>query len=62
MPLYAYECEKCAKQREVLQRYDDPAPDCDKCDQAMKRKISAGNFHLRGNGWAKDRYGLKPIG
>lgn len=28
MPIYDYECKVCGEKREVLQKADEPAPDC----------------------------------
>ena len=60
MPLYEYECEQCAEVTEVLQRYSDDPPRCSDCRRAMKRQISCTNFSLKGSGWYKDSYGLRP--
>ena len=59
MPLYEYECKACGRRAEALQKHSDPAPVCPQCDEAMKKRISVGSFSLRGEGWAKDNYGLK---
>jgi putative FmdB family regulatory protein len=58
MPLYEYKCTQCGKDREVLQSLRDTAPEC--CDETMQRQISRTNFSLKGGGWYKDHYGLKP--
>ncbi len=58
MPLYEYKCPKCNSRKEVLQRFDAAAPDC--CGSPMARQISRTNFSLKGGGWYKDHYGLKP--
>jgi len=60
MPLYEYKCESCGKHEEVLQRHYDDAPSCDDCQTIMKKQISRSNFSLKGGGWYKDHYGLKP--
>jgi len=57
--MYEYRCNKCSKTKEVLQRYDDPAPKC--CEAKMKRLISPTSFALKGGGWYKDGY-MKPNG
>lgn len=59
MPLYEYECDACGKKQECLQKHGDPAPFCQQCSQDMKKRISVGSFSLKGDGWAKDNYGLK---
>ena len=69
MPLYEYQCEACGHRVEVLQKHDDPAPACAPCDELlppetpyMSRQVSAPAFHLAGDGWARDSYGLKGEG
>ena len=66
MPLYEYQCEACGHRVEVLQKHDDPPPVCAPCDETMPdetphmtRQVSAPAFHLAGDGWARDSYGLK---
>ncbi len=60
MPLYEYECEQCERRVEVLQRLRDDAPTCEPCKTQMKKQISRSSFALKGEGWYKDHYGLKP--
>lgn len=62
MPLYEYQCEACGHRVEVLQKHDDPAPVCETCIEDMAKQISASSFHLAGDGWARDNYGLKGEG
>ena len=69
MPLYEYRCDACGHRVEVLQKHDDPAPVCGPCDETMPdetphmvRQVSASSFHLAGDGWARDSYGLKGEG
>lgn len=62
MPIYAYECLACGEKDERLQRYDDPPPNCPACKEPMHRRIAVSNFTLKGDGWARDRYGIeKPV-
>ncbi len=59
MPIYAYACEKCKKETELIQKFEDPAPEkCEECgiEGQMKRILGLSNFHLKGGGWAKDGY------
>lgn len=53
MPIYEYKCSHCSQEIEVLQKTnDDPPAACYVCDRGtMNRKLSAGNFHLKGKGW-----------
>jgi putative FmdB family regulatory protein len=64
MPIYEYECPHCGIQLELTQSINDPAPTCDHPDSEksmfrleMHKKISKTGFSLKGQGWAKDRYG-----
>lgn len=57
MPIYEYQCEKCENAFEVIQKFsDDPLTDCKECGGELKKLVSAGSFHLKGRGWAKDGY------
>ncbi len=58
MPLYEYKCNSCEANKEVLQKFDDPPPRCSVCTQDMVKKVSVTSFSLKGDGWAKDNYGL----
>tara|TARA_R110000824_G_scaffold116738_5_gene268384 strand:+ start:488 stop:703 length:216 start_codon:yes stop_codon:yes gene_type:complete len=63
MPLYEYQCQ-CGKRVEVLQKVGASAPYCGACaidrgtSVEMKKTVSRTSFYLRGEGWAKDNYGL----
>ena len=58
MPLYEYIC-KCGHELDKIVAYDTPNPKCPKCGTKMKKKLSKGNFHLKGGGWYKDGYTKK---
>ena len=62
MPLYVFECRMCKQITEVLQKFGDKWPHCSECDKQMEKKIARTSFALKGNGWAKDNYGLKNTG
>jgi len=53
MPIYEYRCEDCGHELEAFQRMaDSPLTDCPACSQsALRRKISAPAFRLKGSGW-----------
>ena len=53
MPIYEYQCESCGHQLEALQKVsDEPLVDCPGCGKpALKKKISAAGFRLKGGGW-----------
>lgn len=53
MPIYEYQCQNCGNQLEALQKISDEALlDCPDCDEpALKKKVSAAAFRLKGGGW-----------
>lgn len=53
MPIYEYRCEHCGHEMDALQKIsDDPLVDCPECGQpALKKRISAPGFRLKGSGW-----------
>jgi putative FmdB family regulatory protein len=53
MPIYEYQCQHCRKELEILQKISDsPLQDCPECGKpALKKKISAAAFRLKGGGW-----------
>ena len=53
MPIYEYRCADCGHELEVMQKLaDTPLQDCPECEQpALKKKISAVGFRLKGSGW-----------
>lgn len=53
MPIYEYQCQDCGHALEQLQKLsDDPLIDCPSCGKpALKKKISAAGFRLKGGGW-----------
>ena len=53
MPIYEYQCTACDKEIEVLQKISDaPLQECPACgESALKKKISAAAFRLKGGGW-----------
>jgi len=52
MPLYEYECKKCGRVFEVLQRLsDEPLTTHETCGGAVERRISPPAFQFKGSGW-----------
>ncbi|MCC7174122.1 MAG: zinc ribbon domain-containing protein [Bryobacterales bacterium] len=52
MPLYEYECKKCGRTFEVLQRTSDPALTVhDHCGGALEKLLSPPAFQFKGSGW-----------
>ena len=53
MPIYAYRCESCGHEQDVLQKLSDaPLTDCPSCGQpALRKQVTAAGFQLKGSGW-----------
>lgn len=53
MPIYEYQCTACGQLTEALQKMSDaPLTDCPECGKpALKKKVSAAAFRLKGGGW-----------
>ena len=52
MPIYEYECTKCNRIEEVLQKFSDkPMTKCKHCSGKLHKLISQSSFHLKGTGW-----------
>ena len=53
MPIYEYQCQSCGSQTEALQKLGDAALlECPQCGEpALKKKVSAAAFRLKGGGW-----------
>ena len=62
MPIYLFRGQSCGAEEEHLQRMTDkPLSICSACKKPQLRKIVApSSFSLKGDGWYKDHYGLKP--
>jgi putative FmdB family regulatory protein len=52
MPIYEYECTKCGKIEEAVQKISDtPLTECRYCSGQLHKLISQSTFHLKGTGW-----------
>jgi putative FmdB family regulatory protein len=53
MPIYAYRCNECGFEKDVLQKLSDaPLTDCPSCGKpAFKKQVTAAGFQLKGSGW-----------
>ena len=56
MPLYEFKCKECEHVFEEIQKYTDPNPQCEKCDEGTEKFISQTSFVLKGSCWYKDGY------
>lgn len=60
MPIYEYECLKCGKTIEALQKFSDaPLSHCEHCDGEVRKLLSMSTFHLKGSGWYVTDYSGK---
>ena len=60
MPIYEYECTKCGKMTEAIQRFSDPPlAKCSQCSGELHKLISMSTFHLKGSGWYVTDYAGK---
>ncbi len=52
MPIYEYQCTKCSKKIEVMQKMtDEPLTECGSCGGELKKLITSTSFVLKGEGW-----------
>ena len=52
MPLYEYQCDKCAHRFEVIQKFSDaPVDVCPKCGGPVKKLLSSPAIQFKGTGW-----------
>lgn len=60
MPIYEYECSKCGRIDEVIQKFSDkPLTKCKYCSGKLHKLISHSSFHLKGTGWYVTDYANK---
>jgi putative FmdB family regulatory protein len=61
MPLYEYECERCGKRLEVIQKFsDEPLTVCGECGGPVHRLLSSPAVQFKGTGWYVTDYARKP--
>jgi putative FmdB family regulatory protein len=60
MPIYEYECAKCGKTIEVIQKMSDaPLKKHQGCGGTLTKLISAAGFQFKGTGWYVTDYARK---
>ena len=60
MPIYEYECAKCGREFELMQKISDkPITRCEVCGGRVRRLISNTAFVLKGSGWYVTDYPSK---
>jgi putative FmdB family regulatory protein len=56
MPIYEYNCPKCGKHFEIIQKISETKAKCPVCETTAERLMSQSSFTLKGGGWYKDGY------
>ncbi len=53
MPIYAYRCESCGFEKDVLRKMSDaPLTQCPQCEKdTFRKQVTAAGFQLKGSGW-----------
>jgi putative FmdB family regulatory protein len=60
MPIYEYECAKCGKRIEIIQKMSDkPLKKHADCGGALQKLVSAAGFQFKGTGWYVTDYARK---
>jgi putative FmdB family regulatory protein len=60
MPLYEYQCARCGKRFELIQRFSDPAEAaCPDCGGRAQRQLSPPALQFKGSGWYVTDYARK---
>ena len=63
MPLYEYECEKCAQRFERIQKFSDPPIDkCPSCEGTVRKLLSSPAIQFKGSGFYITDYPKKGSG
>src|SRR2546427_1819033 len=63
MPIYEYECKKCGKTIEVIQKMSDkPLKKHEQCGGTLTKLISQSGFQFKGTGWYVTDYARKSSG
>lgn len=60
MPLYEYQCRKCGKRFEKIQKFSDPPLEFhEKCGGTVHRLLSSPAIQFKGSGWYVTDYARK---
>jgi putative FmdB family regulatory protein len=64
MPIYAYRCNSCGHEQDVMQKMSDaPLTVCPQCKtENFSKQLTAAGFQLKGSGWYQTDFkgGAKP--
>lgn len=62
MPIYEYQCQRCQKVFDVLQKFsDEPVKIHEGCGGAVQRVLTAPSFQFKGSGWYITDYGKSHV-
>lgn len=60
MPLYEYQCKKCHRLFEIIQKFSDQElSECTECGGGLERLLSAPAIQFKGTGWYITDYARK---
>ena len=60
MPLYEYQCQKCGRKTEKIEKVDGPhLKKCPHCSGKVERMISRTSMQFKGTGWYVTDYASK---
>lgn len=60
MPLYEYQCKKCGRRWERIQKFSDaPLTACEACSGELEQLLSAPAIQFKGSGWYVTDYARK---
>jgi putative FmdB family regulatory protein len=60
LPLYEYQCSKCGKRIEKIQKFSDrPLSKCEYCGGTLERLLSSPAIQFKGSGWYVTDYARK---
>jgi putative FmdB family regulatory protein len=60
VPLYEYECEKCQRRFERIQKFSDPPVEtCPHCEGRVRKLLSSPAIQFKGSGWYITDYSKK---
>jgi putative FmdB family regulatory protein len=60
MPLYEYQCKKCAHRFEKIQKFSDkPIKKCPECGGPVEKLLTAAAVQFKGSGWYVTDYAKK---
>jgi putative FmdB family regulatory protein len=61
LPLYEYQCRKCGRRVEKIQKFSDPPlTTCEACGGKLERLLSSPAIQFKGSGWYVTDYARGP--